>query len=122
MLILPPGHHREVSASASAARRFSGRDRWLMGFGGALTVVLVVGLIVAFTSVQKTSGHGCIDVSAATVIGGSELYRCGASARALCEQPLHRGDMYKSFDEALVLACRKASLPVPHVGLGASGP
>ena len=42
---------------------------------------------ISFTSVQRQSRNGCIDVSAATVIGGSELYKCGGAARALCTEP-----------------------------------
>ncbi len=35
-----------------------------------------------FHVTQHKSRNGCIDVSAATAIGGSELYRCGIDALA----------------------------------------
>jgi hypothetical protein len=76
---------------------------------------------VSFTSHQRTSRRGCIDVSAATVIGGSELYRCGAAARGLCtatggdRRPSPHGQNI-AFRRALADACRKAGLPVPPAG------
>lgn len=85
----------------------------MVGSGVALLAVLVVVLVISLTSVQRTSGHGCIDVSAATVIGGSELYKCGAAARAICRQPSGAGTAFLSFQRALAEACRKAGLPVP---------
>jgi hypothetical protein len=71
--------------------------------------------VVAFTSVQRQSRNGCIDVSAATVIGGSELYRCGSAARALCTTPGAGSSQNVAFSRALAEACRKAGLPVPAV-------
>lgn len=82
----------------------------------ALTAALAVVLVIAFTASQHTSGHGCIDVSAATVIGGSELYRCGAAARELCTNPGRAGTEFLSFERALAVACRRAGLPVPFRG------
>jgi len=82
----------------------------------ALLAILAVVLVISLTSRQRTSGHGCVDVSAATAIGGSELYRCGAAARALCTQPGRGGQEFVSFQRALADACRKAGLPVPFSG------
>lgn len=81
-----------------------------------LAAALAVAMVIAFTSSQRTSGHGCIDVSAATVIGGSELYRCGAAARELCTNPSRPGTEFLSFERALAAACRRAGLPVPFRG------
>jgi hypothetical protein len=82
----------------------------------AVVAALAVAVVIAFTSVQKTSRRGCIDVSAATVIGGSELYRCGSAARALCTAGGGgHGTAYLSFRQALADACRKAGLTVPRV-------
>jgi hypothetical protein len=78
-----------------------------------LVAVIAVAVVVAFTSVQRQSRNGCIDVSAATVIGGSELYRCGAAARALCTAPAGASSQNVAFSRALAEACRKAGLPVP---------
>lgn len=94
------------------------RERWVVGAGLTLLAALIAALAISLTSHQRTSGHGCIDVSAATVIGGSELYRCGAAARALCTQPGHAGAEFASFQRALAAACRKAGLPVPFRAAG----
>ncbi len=112
MLILPPGHWQQTAR----VPRFGRRERWIVGSGVALLATLAVVLVIAFTSLQRTSHRGCIDVSAATVIGGSELYRCGAAARALCAQPEGAGTAFLSFQRALAQACRKAGLPVPFRG------
>lgn len=109
MLILPPGHAQR----AARPQRIGRRERWMIGAGAALLSVLAVVLVISLASHQRTSGHGCVDVSAATVIGGSELYRCGAAARALCTQPGRAGREFLSFQHALADACRKAGLPAP---------
>src|SRR6476620_3172192 len=110
MLILPSGHWQEASPGP---RRITRRERWILGGVLAVRVVIVA---VSFTSKQRTSANGCIDVSAATVIGGSELYRCGTAARDLCSAPNGPGATDNiSFRRALADACRKAGLPVPAV-------
>jgi hypothetical protein len=82
-----------------------------------LTAAIVVAVLVAFTTHQHKSSNGCIDVSAATAIGGSELYRCGTSARQLCTSPVGgNGSENIAFRQQLADACRKAGLPVPSVG------
>lgn len=103
-----------IEEAAPGPRRITRRERWILGGVLALVAVLVVTVAVSFTSKQRTSHNGCIDVSAATVIGGSELYRCGAAARDLCTAP--NGPTATdniSFRRALADACRKAGLPVP---------
>ncbi|HWD65471.1 MAG TPA: hypothetical protein VG405_09875 [Solirubrobacteraceae bacterium] len=109
MLILPPGH----AERATRPLRIGRRERWFLGSGGVLLAALVVALVISLGSHQRVSGHGCVDVSAATVIGGSELYRCGAGARTLCTGPGRAGREFVSFQRALASACRKAGLPVP---------
>jgi hypothetical protein len=111
MLILPPGHAQEVERRRAVTRR----EKWIIGSVLGVLAVICVAVIVAFTSVQKQSRNGCIDVSAATVIGGSELYRCGAAARELCTQPGGQNSPNVAFQRALADACRKAGLPVPAV-------
>ena len=114
MLIIPSGHWQEEVAPTP--RRITRRERWILGGVLAVVAVLVVIVAISFTSKQRTSANGCIDVSAATVIGGSELYRCGAAARDLCTAPNVRGATDNiSFRRALADACRKAGLPVPAV-------
>jgi hypothetical protein len=119
MLILPPGH----AERATRPLRIGRRERWFLASGAALLVALAATLAVSLGSHQRVSGHGCIDVSAATVIGGSELYRCGAAARAVCAAPGQADREFASFQRALVAACRKARLPVAlrSAAGGASG-
>lgn len=87
----------------------------MIGSVAGVLAVIVVAVVIAFTSVQRQSRNGCIDVSAATVIGGSELYKCGHAARALCTEPGGEHSSNVSFARALAEACRKAGLPVPAV-------
>ena len=104
---LPPGHYAQMTAP----RRTRGRDRWIVGGSLVMLAAIAVAVVISFTSVQRQSRNGCIDVSSATVIGGSELYRCGATARALCAQTRSRSNV--AFTRALDAACRKAGLPGP---------
>ena len=114
MLIIPSGHWQEEAAAGP--RKLTKRERWILGGVLAVVAVLVVIVAISFTSKQRTSANGCIDVSAATVIGGSELYRCGAAARDLCSAPNGPGATDTvSFRRAHADACRKAGLPVPAV-------
>ncbi|HZE03996.1 MAG TPA: hypothetical protein VE127_02160 [Solirubrobacteraceae bacterium] len=107
---LPPGHWQQIAQP----RRIGARERWMVGLGGALLTALVVAVLISFTSTQRTSGHGCIDVSAPTVIGGSDLYRCGSAARELCAAPAGPGTANAAFRAALIRACRTADLPLPR--------
>ncbi|MHB1834611.1 MAG: hypothetical protein ACYCXW_06565, partial [Solirubrobacteraceae bacterium] len=71
-----------------------------------------VSVVIALTSAPRTSGRGCVDVSAATAIGGSELYRCGGAARLLCRGSAgEAGSSNLAFQRALTAACAKAGLP-----------
>jgi hypothetical protein len=103
-------YHPMVANVSQAIER---RERWFLGSALALLGALAIVLAISLASHQRVSGHGCIDVSAATVIGGSELYRCGPAARALCGQPGRTGREFVSFQRALAAACRSAGLPVP---------
>lgn len=113
MLIVPTGHWQE---QAAGPRKLTKRERGILGGVLAVVAVLVVIVAISFTSKQRTSANGCIDVSAATVIGGSELYRCGTAARDLCSAPSGPSATDNiSFRRALAEACRKAGLPVPAI-------
>lgn len=103
MLIVPTGHWQEVSAP----RRMSRREKGIVAGGLGLLAVLAVVVVISLASTQRSSGHGCIDVSAVTVIGGSELYRCGSAARELCAQPAAGGSQNVAFQRALARACRR---------------
>jgi hypothetical protein len=109
---LPTGHWEHTTGP----RRINHRERWLIAGVLAVVGVVVIAVAIAFTSHQHKSANHCIDVSAATAIGGSELYRCGAAARGLCTSPSGNSSENIAFRQQLADACRKAGLPVPRVG------
>jgi hypothetical protein len=78
----------------------------------AVIVAGVVVLVISLASSGKTSGNGCIAVTAAAATGGTQLYRCGAEARALCSEPVPPGGSNAALRGALLVECRKAGLPV----------
>ena len=50
----------------------------------ASSSAIAVALVISFATAGHKSGHGCISVGLAYSTGGAQIYRCGASARALC--------------------------------------
>jgi len=54
------------------------------GVGAAAALALAVVLILSLTHADRRSGHGCIAVSLAYSMGGTENYACGRHARPLC--------------------------------------
>ncbi|MFZ0090427.1 MAG: hypothetical protein WAL63_13020 [Solirubrobacteraceae bacterium] len=108
MLILPPGHAQAVRQR----RPFTPREkRMIGGVLGALAILLVV-LVVSAATPEKKSGHGCISVSLAYSTGGDHVYRCGASARALCAGVGQAGGINGPSADTVRMACRKAGVPV----------
>ncbi len=76
-----------------------------------LLAIIVVGVVISLTTATKHSGHGCIAVNLAYSTGGSQIYRCGAGARALCDGVGHVGLTGKP-GQTVAVACRRAGLPV----------
>ena len=88
------------------------REKWLAGgVGGVMALVIVVVLAISLTHVGTKSGHGCISVSLAYSMGGTQTYRCGAGARAMCADVGRPGLSGKAGSD-VAAACRKAGLPV----------
>lgn len=106
MLILPPGHAEAVSQR----RGLRSRERWMIG--GVLTTLVagVVVLVIALATAGRHSGHGCISVSLAYSTGGSQIYRCGAAAQAMCDGVGRPGGLTGSPARTVADACRKAGL------------
>jgi hypothetical protein len=77
-----------------------------------LIVAGLVALAISLLSTGQTSGNGCVDIKVAHVTGGTELYRCGAEARALCRSPGGIGTFNTALAPALASECHKAGLPV----------
>jgi hypothetical protein len=108
VLILPPGHWQTVSSPL----RLRSRDKWIIGSVLGLVVAGLVALTISLVSTGRTSRNGCVDVTAAAATGGTELYRCGAEARALCSSPGAAGGSDAALQRALAGECRKAGLPL----------
>lgn len=83
-------------------------------FGGVLGLlaVVAVALVISLATAGPKSGHGCVSVSLAYSTGGTQLYRCGASARSLCASVDAPGGTSGAAARALIPECRKAGLPV----------
>jgi hypothetical protein len=106
-MILPPGHWQTVSHPRQARPR----EKWIIGAVLGLVAAGVVALTISLVSTGRVSHNGCIDVTAAAATGGTELYRCGAEARALCSTPAVSGGINTALLRALPAECRKAGLP-----------
>ena len=107
-MILPPGHAQEVAGLRPLQRR----ERWLAwGVGGVLATVIAVVLIVSLTHSDRRSGHGCIAISLAYSMGGTQDYKCGAQARAVCSG-VGKPGLTGQAAQQVARACRKAGVPV----------
>jgi hypothetical protein len=82
-----------------------------LGFVVAVLAFGAVALVISFATPGKVSHDGCISVSAAGPIGGSELDRCGPEARALCAASEAGARTGQALAQQLVRECRKAGLP-----------
>ena len=81
-----------------------------------MAAVVAVGLLAlvvfSLTTHQAGTGNGCIDFNYSTMIGGAEMHKCGADARALCANPAGRGTSVDTdFQTELTAACRKGGFP-----------
>lgn len=81
------------------------------GVGGAAALALAVVLILSLTHADRRSGHGCIAVSLAYSMGGTQNYECGRHARSLCARVGSPG-LSGAAGRDVARACRKAGLPV----------
>jgi hypothetical protein len=106
MLILPPGHAQQARAS----RRFSVRERWMVGIGAALAAVLIAVTVIAVATKGHTSGNGCVDVTIASALGAQEFYHCGARAKSFCIQSGEPGGYTGVARREIATQCRKAGL------------
>ncbi|MDQ6744574.1 MAG: hypothetical protein M3Z27_00915 [Actinomycetota bacterium] len=106
MLILPPGHAQQVAAG----RRFSLRERWMVGAVLSVVAGLAVVLVISLATAGHASGNGCVDVNLPFSMGGQELYRCGSSAKALCASAGPAGGFTGAAEQAVATQCRKAGL------------
>ena len=107
-MVMPLGHGSEAQRVRPLARR----ERLLaVGVGGVLALALATVLILSLTHADRRSGHGCIEVSLAYSMGGTQDYRCGAAARAECSA-VNRPGLTGHGRQVVAQACRRAGLPV----------
>jgi hypothetical protein len=109
VLILPPGHAK----AAIAFRRFSRRERWVIGSALAGTAALLIAVVIAVALPGSNPRKGCIDVTIPYLFGGQRLSGCGVRARGFCESVNAPGGFGGVAGRDLTRACRKAGL---HVG------
>jgi hypothetical protein len=107
VLILPPGHYRQVREP----RTRTGREKVLLSVGALVVAGLVAAFLFSLTAQGHKSGHGCIDFTYLTIIGGGETYECGQLARTLCIARIAKNAGDHAYYISLHEACRKAGLP-----------
>jgi hypothetical protein len=99
-------------SSQQRLRPLQRREKLLArGVGGITALALVVVLILSLTHGDKRSGHGCIAVSLAYSMGGTQTYTCGAKARAMCSRVGSPG-LSGAAGRDTARACRRAGLTV----------
>lgn len=99
------GHYRRVN---TPLRRLTPRERNVVIAGLAVTLIAVLGLILATAGdSQPPAAAGCIRVAVAGRVGGELIHPCGAEARATCARAT-------TFDNershTIVAACREAGI------------
>jgi hypothetical protein len=108
VLILPPGHAQTIRVP----RRFSVRERWIIGSVLAVVAALVVAVLISIGSSGHKTAIGCVDVKFPIAIGGQELCECGARAAELCASAGPSVGLSAVEDRAVAAECRKAGLKV----------
>lgn len=83
----------------------------IRGVASVVAAILVV-VVVSLLSSGPSSSRGCIYVTIPAATGTSEIYDCGAAARSICSTVEGPGAYTRQAAQAIVMACRKAGLPV----------
>jgi hypothetical protein len=104
-MILPPGHAQQIRQR----RAFSRREKGILGGVLAAVAAIVAVLIISVATADKSSAHGCINVSLPYSTGGAQIYRCGNSARSLCAS-VGRPGLSGSTGRVVASECRKAGI------------
>ncbi len=99
------GHYKRVN---TPLRKLTGRERRVLVWGTALTVIAVLALILATAGDSRPGpAKGCIRASIAGRTGAELIQRCGAEAVATCKQARH---LIEPTGEAILDACREAGI------------
>ncbi len=105
-MVYAPGHFRQLAER----RERSGRERLAVGAAVLLATGLAAVVLFSLTSGRGVVARGCVSFGYTTMIGGGQMHRCGAQARALCASRPSTGGIDASFTAALEAACRSAHL------------
>jgi hypothetical protein len=99
------GHYRRVN---TPLRTLTARERRVLIWGTAVTVISTVALILATVGGDNTTvGAGCIRVGVPGRTGGELVSGCGAKAMALCT----RATRFEGLRAELVVAsCRERGI------------
>lgn len=108
MLILPPGHGQTIREPPVFRRR----ERAMLAGVSLIVAALALALVVSLASPERHSGHGCVAVGLGYSTGGTQIYRCGSGARALCATVGQANGPVGAAARAISSECRKAGLPV----------
>jgi hypothetical protein len=107
-MILPPGHHREITTR----RQLSRAEKWIVGGVTAGLAILAVVIVVSFSGPSQTSAPGCVDVAILGATGAAAIHQCGANARALCRDAGQSASYTGEIARQIQTACRKDGYPV----------
>lgn len=107
MLILPPGHAGELATLRPLRRR---ELRVLRTVAVALTALLVGAAVLLLTAGGGRT-RDCINITFASSLGGQQLVRCGADARAACAAVNAPGGYAGRVGQLVATDCRRLGLP-----------
>lgn len=108
MLILPPGHAK----ATDARRRFSSREKWMVGGVVAAVVAILVAVVIALAVGSRSSSHGCIYATVPAATGAQDVSQCGAAAASTCASVKSPGAYTQQAARVIAAQCRKAGLRV----------
>lgn len=110
-MVYAPGHFQEATQWSTRRRFRSQRERLAVWAAASVTLVLLGLVVFSLTNHQRKTGHGCIDFTYTTMIGGAEMYKCGSEVRTLCATPASARSIDADFQRELYAACHKAGVP-----------
>jgi hypothetical protein len=97
----------------TSLRRMGTRERQILSAVIVVIVLACVATAIAAVSVYRTPVHhrGCVEVTAAGVMGAQVQHACGTGARQFCASTLARRD--NAYGALVRQACRQAHITAP---------
>jgi hypothetical protein len=100
------GHFQRVN---TPLRRLTKRERSVLVAGLTITIIALVGLVLATQSDSRPGpAPGCIYTVVAGRTGGEPVHGCGAEAEAICA---HSARFDSPRSDTVVEACHEAGVP-----------